>query len=259
MHKKQKQFDRYKHNNALPSVAMLLSASMYKSKLLYLPVLFIISIFVFSVDDQEAIMLYLNKIQELSDHKISQDQKLWIRDFYVNNKNRDPLKEERHKIRDDFNRQRKHLIQQWEAHYKIKWPKEVKAQVLLDKPKHNARAAMNLQFKQRQKQLQKTGKKDKNKARDNGSTTGHAIDRYANNYQAHHTIPINAGGVNIFWNITPLNSKNHKLLHNSFEEKACFSHEFFHKKFMRFILKVQTIFMNYFKSYIYKREASYAK
>lgn len=245
-HAKQKKTDRIKRNNTLLFVTKLLLASKYKSHLLYLLILFIISVFTFSVDDQEAITLYINKLQEFSDHKISEDQKLWVQNFYLNNKNRDPLQEERHKIRKEFNSKKHKLKQEWEAHYKLKWPKEVKAQVLLEKSK------------QEQNQLHKTEKKDKNKARDNGSVTSHAIESYSNNYQAHHAIPINAGGVNTCWNITPLSSKNHKLLHESFEEKACFSHEFIHREFMRFILKIQMIFLDYFGHYINKRGTNYA-
>ena len=182
-------------------------------KSLYFPIIFIISVFTFCIDDQEAIILYLNKLQEFSDHKISKDQKLWIQNFYLNNKNRDPLQEERHKIRKEFNSKKHKLKQEWEAYYKLKWP-----QVKITKK--------------------------------NAVTT---ID-----FEAHHSVPINAGGINSFWNISPLTSKNHHLLHESLEEKACFSHDFVHRKFMRFILKMQTIFLNYFESYINKKGINYA-
>lgn len=61
-------------------------------------------------------------------------------------------------------------------------------------------------------------------------------------YEAHHIIPINAGGVNAWWNISPLHSKKHTILHESVEEKACFSHNIIQKKLMRFILRVKMIF-----------------
>ena len=60
-------------------------------------------------------------------------------------------------------------------------------------------------------------------------------------FEAHHIIPINAGGVNQWWNITPLSPQNHKLLHASMEEKACFSHNFFEQRCYRFILKIKTM------------------
>ena len=62
------------------------------------------------------------------------------------------------------------------------------------------------------------------------------------NFEAHHIIPINSGGVNQLWNITPLSSRNHKELHASIEEHACFSHDFFEKKFCRFALKLTLYF-----------------
>lgn len=66
-------------------------------------------------------------------------------------------------------------------------------------------------------------------------------------FEAHHVIPINAGGINQWWNITPLSPRNHKLLHSSIEEKACFSHDFFEQKYYRLILKIRTRYKNSFK------------
>ena len=63
-------------------------------------------------------------------------------------------------------------------------------------------------------------------------------------FEAHHIIPINAGGINRWWNITPLSPRNHKLLHSSIEEKACFSHDFFEQKYYRFILKIRIMYQN---------------
>ena len=77
-------------------------------------------------------------------------------------------------------------------------------------------------------------------------------------YEAHHIVPINAGGINQWWNITPLSSKNHKLLHESIEEKACFSHDFIHQKVMRFILRIQMLFNSIFSGYINKKGTNYA-
>ena len=39
-------------------------------------------------------------------------------------------------------------------------------------------------------------------------------------FEAHHIIPINSGGKNYWWNVTPLSSRNHKLLHETLEEKG---------------------------------------
>jgi hypothetical protein len=230
--KKQKQADKYKRNNTLPFVAKLLSASRHKSLLLYLPILLIISVFTFSVDDQEAIILYLDKLQELSEHKIKNEQKLSVQNFYLNNTNRDPLQKERHRIRKEFNSKKHKAKLEWEAQYKIKWP-QVKI------TKKNASRAV-----------------DKNQKNDNFVDLNFAItDR---EFEAHHCIPINAGGCNQWWNISPLSSRNHHLLHDSIEEKACFSHDFLHKKFMRFILKLRIIFFEYFGGYINKKGTNYA-
>ena len=142
----------------------------------------------------------------------------------MNNKNQDPLQEERHKIRKEFNSKKYKLKQEWEVRYKLKWPqvKITKKTNVLTTPKDNLAAAI--------------------------------LD-----YQAHHLISINSGGINVWWNITPLTSKNHHLLHSSLEEKACFSHDFLHQKTMRFFLKMQTIFYHYFGSYINKQGTNYAE
>ncbi len=200
-------------NKPLLYATKFLFATKHKTGLLWLFVVFIISVFTFTVNDQEAIVLYLNKLQSLSDHKIQKEQKSLVTNFYLNNRNRDPLKEERHKIRAEFNKQKSKLKLKWETQYKLKWP-----------------------------QVKFTKK------------TNIAI----SDYEAHHILPINAGGVNQYWNISPLTSKNHKLLHSSIEERSCFSHDFLHKKFMRFILRLQTIFFDYFGSYINKKETNYA-
>jgi hypothetical protein len=61
-------------------------------------------------------------------------------------------------------------------------------------------------------------------------------------FEAHHVIPIHAGGINESRNISPLTSQNHYLLHESLEEKACFSHDFIRRIIIRFILKIQIFF-----------------
>lgn len=66
--------------------------------------------------------------------------------------------------------------------------------------------------------------------------------------EAHHIIPINAGGINKWWNISPLKSANHKLLHNSIEEHACFSHNLFYQKCLRLVLKLKVLFNRFLSS-----------
>ena len=108
-------------NKSLFSVAKCFLASTKKSKLLLCSVALIISVLAFSVDDKEAIVLYMNKLQSLSDHKIRNNQKMSVQNFYLNN---DPQKYERRKIRAAFNKQRNLLKQQWENYYRLKWPQE---------------------------------------------------------------------------------------------------------------------------------------
>lgn len=61
-------------------------------------------------------------------------------------------------------------------------------------------------------------------------------------FQVHHIVPINSGGVNYWWNISPLDDENHKKLHSSVEEHACFSHDIVEQKICRFALKIKEIF-----------------
>ena len=64
-------------------------------------------------------------------------------------------------------------------------------------------------------------------------------------FEAHHVVPINAGGINSWWNIFPLSSRSHKLLHQSMEEQACFSHDFTRRYLLRFILRFKLIFSKF--------------
>ena len=89
-------------NKSLFSMAKYFLASTKKSKLLLCSVALIISVLAFSVDDKEAIVLYMNKLQSLSDHKIRNDQKMSVQNFYLNNENKDPRKYERTKIRKKY-------------------------------------------------------------------------------------------------------------------------------------------------------------
>lgn len=215
-----------KHSNGLSSrtllflIIRLLRASGYQKSVLLILCTIIASVFVFSLDDQQAIQLYVDKLQQLSIHRLSQCQKTWIKDFYLSDHNEAPLKAERHQTRHKFNQQKKQLIQAWEAHYSLKWPQ------------------------------MKLTKRTKNSCKLQVATI---------NFEAHHIIPINAGGINIMWNISPLSSKNHKLLHDSMEEKACFSHDYFHRKFIRFILNVNVVFLRFLKPYINLKGVNYAK
>lgn len=185
--------------------------------------LIIIPLIVFfcGVNDDESIDLYLQKLQVLSEHTIKAEQQQFVREFYYYNQYRHPLRDERHKVRREFNSKKQKLKQEWETKYRIVWPKSkitsshppIKNMVMIVKESP---------------------------------------------YEAHHIVPINAGGINQWWNITPLSSKNHKLLHESIEEKACFSHDFIHQKVMRFILRIQVLFNGIFSGYINKKGTNYA-
>ena len=76
-------------------------------------------------------------------------------------------------------------------------------------------------------------------------------------FEAHHIIPINSGGKNYWWNITPLSTRNHKLLHETLEEKGCFSHNFIEKKIVRFILRIKMLIKPIFKKYTYRNNIKY--
>lgn len=177
-------------------------------------------VFFCGVDDEESINLYLNRLQILSEHQITNEQREQISAFYCINDNRHPLQDEKHHTRHEFNSKKRKLKQEWEAQYKIAWPQTV-VRVRSD---------------------------------NNAITVIKECD-----YEAHHIVPINAGGVNQWWNISPLSGKNHKLLHESIEEKACFSHDCVHRKIVRFMLKVQTIFAHRIKRYINKKGTGYAR
>jgi hypothetical protein len=60
--------------------------------------------------------------------------------------------------------------------------------------------------------------------------------------QVHHIVPIYAGGVNQWWNLSPMTDENHKKLHASTEERACFSRNFIEQKTCRLILKFKEIY-----------------
>ena len=64
-------------------------------------------------------------------------------------------------------------------------------------------------------------------------------EKITKNFEAHHIIPINAGGVNRMWNLTPLSNENHHELHSSIEEHACFSHDSLEKKSCRVALRIK--------------------
>ena len=165
----------------------------YRSFLLLLLTIF--AVLVLNIDDQQAILLYLDRLQELSEYNIDGWQRMQVQTFYLHNQNKNPVKRERRRVRKEFNAQRYQLRQEWEMNYNLEWPKvEVE--------------------RSRMKTLL---------------------------YEAHHIIPINAGGINQWWNITPLSSENHKLLHGTLEEKACFSHDIVRQRFIRFVLAAKVM------------------
>ena len=177
----------------------ILNKCMKKNPILAIVLIFVsvISGFFFGIDDQEAISLYIQKLQTLSEHKIQIEQIISLKKFYLRNKNRHPIKENRHRVRKEFNKQKSSLKREWQTKYGMIWPSLV---------------------------LTKKGVAK------------------SFSFEAHHIIPINAGGINRWWNMTPLTPRNHKILHSSMEEKACFSHDFLEKKYCRFVLKIKLKF-----------------
>ena len=165
-------------------------------KIFWILAAFVLSILCGTTTDYESIDLYLQKIQSLSEHQLTPQQKSYIVQFYLSNPDMHPNSRKRHKIRDDFNKRKSHLKQEWSNVYKITWPTQLTI---------------------RYGSIKKV------------------------DFDAHHIVPINAGGVNKWWNITPLESKNHTSIHNSTEEQACFSHDPLFKKFARFILKLRIL------------------
>lgn len=158
-------------------------------------------------NDEESFELYMNKLQKFSVHIISKEQELIVKKYYLENSNKSPNQEERHKIRKAFNSQKKKLKKEWEMYYKIPWPKIV----------------INKEI----------------------------------TFEAHHIIPINSGGKNYWWNITPLSTKNHKLLHETLEEKSCFSHNIIEMRIVRFVLRMKMIIEPIFKRYSYRNNINY--
>lgn len=58
-------------------------------------------------------------------------------------------------------------------------------------------------------------------------------------FHMHHIVPINAGGLNKWWNVTPLSEENHKELHSSLEEHAAFFHSALERKSYRLLLRIR--------------------
>ena len=85
----------------------------------------------------------------------------------------------------------------------------------------------------------------------------HVVSNKITTFEAHHVIPINAGGVNMWWNISPLLPRNHKLIHDSLEEQACFSHNIFKRQVLRFILRVKSLINSKFKKFAYQNKTYY--
>ena len=155
------------------------------------------------IDDRQSIELYLEKLQMLSIHKIDAIQKKSVTYYYINQKNRNPTQKVRHKIRNEFNSRKNFLKQQWCAYYSMKWPTE---KIKFSEINHE--------------KFENPSEKIKN-------------------FEAHHIIPINSGGINRLWNITPLSSANHHELHSSIEEHACFSHNRVEQKTCRLLLRAE--------------------
>ncbi len=166
-----------------------------------LVILGVISSFFLGIDDQEAIDLYVQKLQNLSEHKMKSEQIVPLKIFYLKNNNRHPIKDSRHNMRKEFEKQKSSLKKEWQTRYSMIWPTLV---------------------------LTKKG----------------ILKNFS--FEAHHIVPINAGGINRWWNITPLSPRNHKILHSSMEEKACFSHDYWEQKYCRLVLKIKIKINNLF-------------
>lgn len=212
--------------------------------LILLPIL----VFLGGVNDEEAINLYLRELQTLSEHHIRRDQIKYIEFFYINNENRDPLPKERHKTRHEFESQKRKLKAQWESHYSLKWPnsKVENKETIFNSESGKPGFVDFSKFGSKKigKRVEICPKFDL--ALSSNSRSIPVIKEVS--YEAHHIIPINAGGINIWWNITPLSPRNHAILHGSIEEKACFSHDFINKAFMRFLLRLQDMFLSIFEN-----------
>ena len=85
----------------------------------------------------------------------------------------------------------------------------------------------------------------------------HIVSNKTTTFEAHHVVPINAGGINVWWNISPLLPKNHKLIHESLEEQACFSHNVLKRQFLRFVLRIKSFISPKFKKYAYQNKSYY--
>ena len=85
----------------------------------------------------------------------------------------------------------------------------------------------------------------------------HIVSEKTTTFEAHHIVPINAGGINMWWNISPLLPRNHKLIHDSIEEQACFSHNILKRQLLRFILRIKSLINPKFKKYTYQNISYY--
>lgn len=173
---------------------------------------FLILVYIGPVNDGEAIILYLDKVQNLSNHMLLNRQRKMVVDFYLEHAKDHPEKYERKYTRKSFNRKKAKLKKAWEEEYSLKWildPYQIKIN-------------------------------NKNVA-----------------FDAHHIVPINAGGVNQWWNLTPLSRLNHRKLHASIEEHSCFEHNLLLRFFYRLQLNLKNkIFVNLKQFHAFKFNAS---
>lgn len=171
-----------------------------------------ILIYLGPINDDEAIFLYLDKLQNLSNHTILNRQKKLVVDFYRKHANDHPERYERKCTRTSFNQRKATLKKAWEEEYSLQWildPYQIKIN-------------------------------NKNTA-----------------FDAHHIIPINAGGVNEWWNLTPLSHMNHQKLHASIEEHACFEHNLLFRFFYRLQLNLKKkIFVKFKRISIFNWKAA---
>lgn len=92
-------------------IVLLSKISVKKLSTITLSVIFIL---LTGVTEEEAIELYMNKLQTFSVHIISKEQTLFVKKYYLENSNKSPNLEERHIVRKAFNQQKKKLKKDWE-------------------------------------------------------------------------------------------------------------------------------------------------
>lgn len=72
--------------------------------------------------DQYFFDLYLQRLQKLVEYEISSDQIELLKDFFINNEDKNPSYDRRNELKKEYNKKKSILIQKWEYKYARKWP-----------------------------------------------------------------------------------------------------------------------------------------